>query len=472
LQEGRENANIDAGLGFIWRISVETIANDAGRRFMIVLNGACACADISLVRMTVSALIAVSLAGCATDYCSNIQDLPPLVDLGPGQTYHGYEGGLYPGANNVRPAAHDAAGRRIAQSIVPEDANGNPDPVNGKIVYTIMSVSNGYGMWHSGDAGIYGADPSVTFMTRANADPAKNPKLTVAYGFEWEVWEAFKRVKANQGAAGQLDARDPNDNFYDSTDFALREQGLTPLQVQIVWLFIPASPSWANVPWHTRSTTPPANILSFPRDAEVTKQAWKEMIYAIRTRYPTVKIIYISTKGYTYRPLMETIPDRARDQVRKLAQQDAPIRLHDVKEAIKAVMRGPGDAPGGPIEPWNHDMGWSVKWLIEDQINGDPFLNYDPARGAVNAPWISWGPYFWTYGDGTPRAYDGFSWNCGDVYDDGLHLNHSGMYKEASLLLAQMTSDPTATPWFLGSAEVPPPVESPPVVEEPPLRKH
>src|SRR5262245_57409787 len=90
LQENRKNANIDAGLGFIWRISVETIANDAGRRFMIVLNGACACADISLLRMTVSALIAVSLASCAlaTNYCSNIQNLPPLVDLGPGQTYH------------------------------------------------------------------------------------------------------------------------------------------------------------------------------------------------------------------------------------------------------------------------------------------------------------------------------------------------------------------------------------------------
>jgi len=26
LQEGRENANIDAGLGFIWRISVEDYA--------------------------------------------------------------------------------------------------------------------------------------------------------------------------------------------------------------------------------------------------------------------------------------------------------------------------------------------------------------------------------------------------------------------------------------------------------------
>jgi hypothetical protein len=32
LREGRENANIDAGLGFIWRISVNLIANHAAGR--------------------------------------------------------------------------------------------------------------------------------------------------------------------------------------------------------------------------------------------------------------------------------------------------------------------------------------------------------------------------------------------------------------------------------------------------------
>jgi hypothetical protein len=428
LQEGRQNANIDAGLGFIWRISVyelaicfnhlsiprqptmETIPNDDGRRFM--LNRACASADISLVRMTVSALIAVSFASCAlaTDYCSNIQNLPSLVDLGPGQTYQGYEGGLYPGASNVRPAAHDAAGRRIAQSIVPLDANGNPDPVNGKIVYTIMSVSNGYPMWHNGDAGVYGADTSVTFMTRANADPAKNPKLFIAYGFEYQV-------------GGSNDMGDPNSAFFPSMDVAFQEQGITPQQAQVIFLF-----TWLSVDTGTPLT---GENLSFPNDAHFTENRVKNAVLLAKAHFPNLKIIYVSTKGYTYAP-----PNP----------------------------NGGGIAvPGGPIEPWNHDAGWSAKWMIEDQINGDPSLNYDPARGAVTAPWLSWGPYFWTYGDGTPRAYDGFSWNCGDVYDDGIHLNHSGMYKEVSLLLAQMTSDPTATPWFLGNGEVPPPV-----VEEPP----
>ncbi len=109
--------------------------------------------------------------------------LPPLVDLGPGQTYNGQEGGLYPGGSNVRPDGHDAAGQKIARAIVPLNAEGNSDPVNGKIVLLPVSVSNGYGAWHRGDEG----DTSTTFMTRANANPAKNPKLFIAYGFEYQL---------------------------------------------------------------------------------------------------------------------------------------------------------------------------------------------------------------------------------------------------------------------------------------------
>ena len=91
---------------------------------------------------------------------SNGMILPPLVDLGPGQTYQGQEGGLYPGGSNVRPAAHDAAGQKIARGIVPLDADGNPDPINGKIVLMPVSVSNGYGAWHRGDEN----DTSTTFL--------------------------------------------------------------------------------------------------------------------------------------------------------------------------------------------------------------------------------------------------------------------------------------------------------------------
>ncbi|MDH4238870.1 MAG: PKD domain-containing protein [Phycisphaerae bacterium] len=110
---------------------------------------------------------------------------------------------------------------------------------------------------------------------------------------------------------------------------------------------------------------------------------------------------------------------------------------------------GKSEWVGGPLEPFNHDAAWGVKWVIEDQINGPPDLNYDPARGPVKAPWLSWGPYFWSYPDGTPRHCDGFVWTRGDVAADGLHPSLSGLTKYATLLLGQMTTDPTATPWFL-----------------------
>jgi len=323
--------------------------------------------------------------------------LPPLVDLGPGQTYNGLEGGLYPGGSNVRPAAHDAAGRKIAREIVPLDADGKPDPVNGKIVIMPVSVSNGYGAWHRGDE----TNTSTTFMTRANANPARNPRLFIAYGFEYQL----------PGGNGGTGDPGPDSVFYKSLDRALKDQGITPRQVQIVWLSMPVSGrSWG--------TNLPPEARTFPADAQQSKLAWKEIVHAIYARYPNVKIVYSSTKGAMY------------------------MTVHD-------KIGWGGDWAGGPIEPWNHDAAWGVKWVIEDQIQGAPDLNYDPARGPIKAPWLSWGPYFWSYPDGTSRKHDGFSWSVADVAADGLHPSLSGLTKYANLLLYQMTTDPTATPWFL-----------------------
>ncbi len=230
--------------------------------------------------------------------------LPPLVDLGPGQTYHGQEGGLYPGGSNVRPAAHDAAGQKIARGIVPLDAEGNPDPANGKIVLMPVSVSNGYGAWHRGDE----SDTSTTFMTRPNANLAKNPKLFIAYGFEYQL----------PGGNGGTGDPGPDSIFYKSLDQALKDQGVSPRQVQIVWLSMPVSgKSWG--------TNLPPEARTFPADAQQSKLAWKEIVHAIYTRYPNVKIIYNSTKGAMY---------------------------------MSATATKNPEFIGGPIEPFNHDAAW------------------------------------------------------------------------------------------------------------------
>jgi hypothetical protein len=168
--------------------------------------------------------------------------------------------------------------------------------------------------------------------------------------------------------------------------------------------------------------------MHFPADAQQSKLAWKEIVHAIQIRYPNVKIIYSSTKGAMY---------------------------------MSAV--GNPEWVGGPIEPFNHDAAWGVKWVIEDQINGAPDLNYDPTRGPVKAPWLSWGPYYWSYPDGTPRDYDGFVWTRADIAEDGLHPSLSGLTKYATMLLGQMTTDPTATPWFLKPGA---PTNHPPAIEK------
>ena len=161
---------------------------------------------------------------------------------------------------------------------------------------------------------------------------------------------------------------------------------------------------------------------TFPADAQQSKHAWKEIVHAIYSRYPNVKIVYSSTKAAMY---------------------------------MSATATENPEFIGGPIEPFNHDAAWGVKWVIEDQIKGAPDLNYDPARGPVKAPWLSWGPYFWSYTDGTPRNHDGFVWTMADVAPDLLHPSLSGITKYANMFLHQMGTDPTATPWFL-RADAPP----------------
>ncbi len=92
-----------------------------------------------------------------------------------------------------------------------------------------------------------------------------------------------------------------------------------------------------------------------------------------------------------------------------------------------------------------HD-GFAVKWLIEDQINGAPDLNADPAQGPVVAPWLEWGPSFWS-GDTTPGDHIG---EAAD-FTDGAHLSTQGRHKSADMLRDAFAASPTATVWYPGA---------------------
>jgi hypothetical protein len=107
---------------------------------------------------------------------------------------------------------------------------------------------------------------------------------------------------------------------------------------------------------------------------------------------------------------------------------------------------GYATVPGLNPEPFAYQSGFEVKWLVEDQLDGASGMNWDPSAGAVQVPWVQWGPYLWADGE-TPRN-DGLTWQCADFVPDGTHPNARGADKSGALLLKFFESDPTTRPWF------------------------
>jgi hypothetical protein len=102
-------------------------------------------------------------------------------------------------------------------------------------------------------------------------------------------------------------------------------------------------------------------------------------------------------------------------------------------------------------EPYAYEGAFAVRWLIQSQVQGDPLLNFDPAKGPVMTPALLWGPYLWT--DGVkPRQVDKLVWLKEDVSTtDGTHPSDLGREKVAGLLLDFVHNNPLASPWYLAA---------------------
>jgi hypothetical protein len=99
-------------------------------------------------------------------------------------------------------------------------------------------------------------------------------------------------------------------------------------------------------------------------------------------------------------------------------------------------------------EPYAYESSFANKWAIQDQLNGNANLNFDPAKGPVLAPWMSWGPYYWA--NGMIPGSDGLVWTCQDLQDDGVHPSQPiGAEKAANELMNFFKTDDTAAPWFV-----------------------
>lgn len=148
---------------------------------------------------------------------------------------------------------------------------------------------------------------------------------------------------------------------------------------------------------------------TFPTDMTKIQGNYESIAQNLYMRFPNIKLTYFSTINYTgYSNGLQNLSN----------------------------------------EPWSYETGFAVKNAIQDQINGNANLNFDPTKGAVKAPWIDWGPYYWA--NGMQGRSDGLVWTCQDLQADGTHPSTVvGRLKVATQLLNFLKSDDTASIWFL-----------------------
>ncbi|NLF39177.1 PKD domain-containing protein [bacterium] len=189
---------------------------------------------------------------------------------------------------------------------------------------------------------------------------------------------------------------DVNAPTYTNVDVRLAQSGVNSNQVQALWI--------------KQAIAGPNNRGSFPYHAQFLKDLMVQLVKAAKLRYPNLKIAYLSSRTRAYTTVQNSLNP----------------------------------------ELFAFESAFSMRWLIEDQINGTNGLNCDAAMGPVTAPWLAWGPYVWA--DGTNTRSDGFTWPPEAVNADFTHPSALGQSLVATQLLAFFSTDATAIPWFLRKA--------------------
>lgn len=185
--------------------------------------------------------------------------------------------------------------------------------------------------------------------------------------------------------------RDPTHVAWSNLLSLVNNKNLSANQVQVAWVKLAESGSG-----------------DFPAKPEALESDLSAVVRNLKTYFPNIKIAFLSSRTHSYKFFEGLSPD-----------------------------------------PTAFETAFAVRWLIEDQISGDPSLNYDSGQGTVVAPILFWGPYLWA--DVHARS-DGFTWMPEDLVSDCTHPNDSGSAKVASLLRGFFGGSELATPWFLKSA--------------------
>jgi len=205
-------------------------------------------------------------------------------------------------------------------------------------------------------------------------------------------------VNGAQGGATPNNFTTPDSVYWATTlNNYLPQNGVTANQVVAIWI----------------EDTDGLATGTFPSDIANMQSEYETIMQTMHTLFPNLKLVYFSSRVYG------------------------------------GYSNGVG-SPANP-EPYAYEMSFAVKWAIEDQLNGNANLNYNANNGPVVAPWMAWGPYYWS--NGMLGRNDGLVWNCADFSADGTHPSSTyGQLKVASALLSFLKTDNTSTPWYLAAS--------------------
>lgn len=178
----------------------------------------------------------------------------PLTDLG-SRTYQGYTGGLYGAGLNTPPDSHAMAGRRMTERILPRNASGGVDTVNGRIVLLSIGMSNA-------------TQEYSAFKTLADRDTTKSARVVIVDG-------------AQGGQTAAIIAYDTA-QFWSVVDERLQRAGVTREQVQVVWL--------------KEANARPTG--SFPGHADTLSMHLARVVQILRERFTNIACTYLSSRTY------------------------------------------------------------------------------------------------------------------------------------------------------------------------------
>lgn len=195
-------------------------------------------------------------------------------------------------------------------------------------------------------------------------------------------------VRIVSGAQGGMDLNtmlDANTPYFSAADSLIRKEGVSPAQVQIIWV----------------STGDLLTAgMQFPAACNIQIPKYRMMLRALKIRYPNLKMVLISDRGYA----------------------------GYIDDAGPAMLKEPGA----------YYSSWTVKWLIEKQLQGEQGYTED------SIPFIDWGPCLWT--NGAMGNAQGYTWECRDAGNGGIHPSERGRAKEGTLVYLYFLHHPyTAT---------------------------